>query len=73
MSTWFVLFFDEARAMSLEDLDAMAGNNWPVEAPHAYPVFGRTTAAQEIALLTKADLLWMEGILGGSARLYGCA
>jgi len=64
MSTWFVLFFEEAPAMSFEDLDAMTAHDWPVAAPHAYPVFGRTTAAQEIVLPAKADLRWMEGALG---------
>src|SRR4029453_564280 len=65
MSTWCVLFFEEAPAVSFEDLDAITAHDWPVAAPHAYPVFGRTTADQEIALPTKADLLWMEGALGG--------
>ena len=51
--------------MSFEDLDAIAAYNWPVAAPQAYPVFGRTTAAQELVLPTKADLLWMEGALAG--------
>jgi hypothetical protein len=64
MHTWFVLFFEEAPAMSFEDLDAMTANDWPVAAPHAYPVFGRTTATQEIVLPTRSDLLWMEGALG---------
>jgi len=64
MSTWCVLFFEEAPAVSFEDLDAITAYDWPVAAPHAYPVFGRTTADQEIALPTKADLLWMEGALG---------
>jgi Domain of unknown function (DUF6930) len=64
MSTWCVLFFEEAPAVSFEDLDAITAHDWPVAAPHAYPVFGRTTADQEIALPTKADLLWMEGALG---------
>jgi hypothetical protein len=64
MSTWLVLFFEAAPAVSFEDLDAMTANDWPVAAPHAYPVFGRTTPAQEIALPAKSDLLWMEGALG---------
>jgi hypothetical protein len=42
----------------------MAVNDWPVAAPHAYPVFGRTTPDQEIALPAQSDLLWMEGALG---------
>jgi hypothetical protein len=64
MRTWFVLFFEAAPAMSFDDLDAMAVNDWPVAAPHAYPVFGRTTPDQELALPAKSDLLWMEGALG---------
>ncbi len=64
MSTWFVLFFEEAPAVSFDDLDAMAKNDWPVAAPHAHPVFGRTTPDQELALPAKSDLLWMEGALG---------
>src|SRR4029453_14633262 len=64
MSTWCFLFFEEAPAVSFEDLDAITAHDWPIAAPHAYPVFGRTTADQEIALPTKADLLWMEGALG---------
>jgi Domain of unknown function (DUF6930) len=65
MSTWFVLFFEEAPAVSFEDLDAIAEHGWPVAAPHAYPVFGRSTADQGLALPSKADLLWMEGALAG--------
>jgi hypothetical protein len=64
MRTWFVLFFEAAPAVSFDDLDAMAVNDWPVAAPHAYPVFGRTTPDQEIALPAQSDLLWMEGALG---------
>ena len=64
ISTWFVLFFEEAPALSFDDLDAMADNNWRVAATHAYPVFGRTTRNQELALPTRSDLLWMEGALG---------
>src|SRR5215470_2157242 len=47
-----------------DDLDAMAVHNWPVAAPYAYPVFGRTTPEQTLALPAKADLLWMEGRAG---------
>jgi Domain of unknown function (DUF6930) len=63
--TWCVLFFEEATAMSFEDLDAMAQYDWPVAAPQAYPVFGRTTPTQELVLPTPSDLLWMEGALAG--------
>ena len=63
-ATWFVLFFEEAPPVSFEDLDAIAAYNWPVAAPHAYPVLGRTTPEQELVLPTKSDLLWMEGALG---------
>ena len=64
MCTWFVLFFEAAPAVSFDDLDAMAVNDWPVAAPHAYPVFGRTTPEQALALPATSDLLWMEGALG---------
>jgi hypothetical protein len=65
IGTWFVLFFEEAPAMSFEDLDAMAQYDWPVATPQAYPVFGRTTPTHAIVLPAKADLLWMEGALAG--------
>ena len=64
MRTWFVLFFEAAPAVSFDDLDAMAVHDWLVAAPHAYPVFGRTTPEQALALPAIADLLWMEGALG---------
>jgi hypothetical protein len=51
--------------MSFEDLDAMAQYDWPVAAPQAYPVFGRTTLPHAIVLPAKADLRWMEGALAG--------
>lgn len=65
MSTWFVLFFEEAPAISFDDLDAITEHDWPVAAPQAYPLFGRSTADQGLALPAKADLLWMEGALAG--------
>ena len=55
---------EAAPVVSFEDLDAMAVHNWPVAAPHAYPVFGRTTPEQALALPAQSDLLWMEGALG---------
>jgi uncharacterized protein DUF6930 len=64
-ATWFVLFFEEAPAVSFEDLDAIAAYHWPVAAPQAYPVFGRTTPDQELVLPAQSDLLWMEGALAG--------
>ena len=64
-ATWFVLFFEEAPAVRFEDLDAIAAYHWPVAAPQAYPVFGRTTPEQDLVLPTKSDLLWMEGALAG--------
>lgn len=64
-STWLVLFFEEAMAMSFDDLDAMAKYGWSVPGERAYPVFGRTTKTGEIGLPTKADLFWMEAALAG--------
>ena len=59
-----MLFFEAAPAVSFEDLDAMAANDWPVAAPHAYPVFGRASSEEDFALPSRSDLLWMEGALG---------
>jgi hypothetical protein len=59
-----VLFFEAAPAVSFEDLDAMAANDWPVAAPHAYPVFGRASSEEDFELPSRSDLLWMEGALG---------
>ncbi|MCP4199653.1 MAG: hypothetical protein GY762_21115 [Proteobacteria bacterium] len=63
MASWLVLFFEEAIAMSFDDLDALAKYDWPVAAENAYPVFGRTTRAGEIVQPTKADAFWIEGVL----------
>jgi len=49
--------------VSFEDLDAIAEHDWPIAAPDAYPVFGRSTADQGLALPSRGDLLWMEGAL----------
>jgi hypothetical protein len=64
-ATWLVLFFEEAMAMSFDDLDAIPKFGWPVADEQAYPIFGRTTKTVEIALPTKTDLLWLEGALSG--------
>ena len=40
------------------------GHDWPVAAPHAYPVFGRASSEEDFALPSRSDLLWMEGALG---------
>ncbi len=63
MASWLVLFFEEAIAMSFDDLDALAKYDWPVAAEDAYPVFGRTAPANEIVQPTKADVFWFEGAL----------
>jgi len=65
MATWLVLFFEEAPAMSFDDLDAMARYDWPIAGEQAYPFFGRTSSKQELVLPTAADLFWMEGALTG--------
>jgi hypothetical protein len=69
--TWLVLFFEEAPAVSFDDLDAMAAHDWPVAAPHAYPVFGRATSNQAFDLPSASDLLWMEGALGALLVFMG--
>lgn len=69
-ATWSVLFFEEATAMSFDDLEAMDKYDWPVAAEQAYPVFGRTTPAGELVQPTKADVFWMEGALAGILAYY---
>jgi hypothetical protein len=64
-ATWLVLFFEEAIAMSFDDLDAIPQFGWPVVNERAYPVFGRTTQTVNIDLPTKSDLFWLEGALSG--------
>jgi hypothetical protein len=64
-SSWLVLFFDEPIAMSFADLDAIAHYDWPVVNERAYPVFGRTAPNGLIDLPTKADIVWLEGVLSG--------
>jgi hypothetical protein len=66
-----VLFFEEAPAVSFDDLDAMAAHDWLVAAPHAYPVLGRATSNQAFDLPSASDLLWMEGALGALLVFMG--
>jgi len=63
MTTWSVLFFEEAMAMTFDDLDAMAKYGWEAATQSAYPVFGRTTLDAGITPPPKADVFWMEGAL----------
>lgn len=64
-ASWLVLFFEEPMASSFADLDAILQYGWPVVNERAYPVFGRTASNGQIDLPTKADLLWLEGVLSG--------
>lgn len=63
--TWLVLIFEDARAMSFDDLDDIERFGWSIPNEGAYPVFGRTTKNAEIGPPTKADLFWMETALAG--------
>jgi hypothetical protein len=57
-----VLFYDVPTAMSFEDLDAIAEHGYPVAAPNAYPVLGRSSS-DTILQPSLSDLVWMEGAL----------
>jgi len=46
--TWSVLFYEEARAVSFADLDAIARYDLEVVGHVAYPVFGRSTRNAEL-------------------------
>jgi hypothetical protein len=61
--TWFAIYFDEAMAMSFEDLEAMEKYQWPIAGEQAYPIFARTTRNGELTIPDKRDLFWAEGAL----------
>ena len=63
--TWLVFYFDEAIAMSFDDLDNIEKYGWPVVNETAYPIFGRTTKQSTIIPPTAADMFWLEGALTG--------
>jgi hypothetical protein len=60
---WFAIYFDEALAMSFEDLEAQEKYAWPIAGEQAYPIFARTTRAGELTIPEKADVFWAEGAL----------
>ena len=64
-NSWLLLYFDEAMAMSFDDLDNTEKYGWPVVNETAYPIFGRTTKGGTIAPPTAADMFWLEGSLAG--------
>lgn len=61
--TWLALYFDEAMAMSFDDLEAMEKYQWPIASEHAYPIFARTTRNGELTVPDKRDIFWLEGAL----------
>jgi hypothetical protein len=61
--TWFAMYFDEAMAMSFDDLEDMEKFGWPIAGELAYPIFARTTHSGELTIPDKADLFWAEGAL----------
>jgi hypothetical protein len=63
MTSYCVLFFEKAKVMSFDDLDAMIEYGWQVAAEDAHPVFGRATRSVEMVPPERSDLLWMEGAL----------
>jgi hypothetical protein len=63
-TTSLVLLFEEAVAMSFDDLDAVAEHHWPIAAENAYPVLG-IQEGRELKLPILSDVIWMEGALAG--------
>jgi Domain of unknown function (DUF6930) len=61
--TWFAIYFDEAMAMSFEDLEALEKYKWPIAGEQAYPIFARTTRTGELTVPDRADLFWAEAAL----------
>ena len=62
------LYFDEAMAMSFDDLDAITEHDWPIAAENAYPVFCRLLNGHELLLPSFSDVTWFEGTLAALLR-----
>lgn len=60
-----VFYFDEAPAMSFDDLDDAEKYDWPVMNESAYPIFGRSTQQGTLGPPTAADMFWLESALEG--------
>jgi hypothetical protein len=61
--TWFAFYFDEAMAMTFEDLEAKDKYGWPIAGEQAYPIFARTTRNGELTIPDNRDIFWAEGAL----------
>ena len=68
--TWLALYFDEAMAMSFEDLEAMEKYRWPIAGEQAYPIFARTTRKGELTVPDKKDVFWIEGALAAILEFF---
>jgi hypothetical protein len=62
--SWFSLIFEEQRAMSFYDLDAMEKYQWPVAAELAYPVAVKAIpGGSEFAIPNAAEVAWLAAAL----------
>lgn len=61
--SWVGLIFEEAPAMSYDDLDAIARYGWPMPDKGAYPLIYRTGQEKQLKSPTRQDLLWLAGAL----------
>lgn len=61
--SWLALSYEEAVAMSFDDLDAIERHGWPVPDERAYPVILRTRPKIHVGPPTRQDLLWLAGAL----------
>lgn len=60
---WFSLVFEEATAMSFDDLDAMERYGWPVAGERAYPLAIKATPASEFDIPSASEMLWLAATL----------
>lgn len=62
--SWFSLIFEEPRAMSFYDLDAIEKYQWPVAAESAYPVTIKVVPGTDTLLVpTAAEVAWLAAAL----------
>lgn len=60
---WFSLVFEEATAMSFDDLDAMERYGWPVAGEWAYPLAIKVSPGDDFGIPSVSELMWLAATL----------
>ncbi|MFQ5343909.1 MAG: hypothetical protein ACE5F6_20385 [Anaerolineae bacterium] len=61
--SWFSLVFEEATAMSFDDLDAMERYGWPVAGDWAYPLAIKVSPEDDFGIPSASELMWLAATL----------